>query len=87
MGSSLAGWEEVIFGLRRASIVVAELGVPLFERVAKDEVRLTPAGERLYAFCAPFFEEVDAVADAIRSERLGGPEAVGVALEQPDSDQ
>lgn len=49
-----------------------ELGVPLFERVAKDEVRLTPAGEHLYAFCAPFFEEVDAVADAIRSERFGG---------------
>lgn len=49
-----------------------ELGVTLFERVAKDEVRLTAAGERLYAFCAPFFEEADAVADAIKSERFGG---------------
>lgn len=49
-----------------------ELGVPLFERVAKDEVRLTAAGERLYAFAAPFFDEIDAVADAIRSARFGG---------------
>lgn len=49
-----------------------ELGLPLFERVAKDEVRLTAAGEQLYAFCAPFFEQIDAVADAIRSERFGG---------------
>lgn len=49
-----------------------ELGVQLFERIAKDELRLTAAGEHLYAFCAPFFEQVAVVADAIRSQRHGG---------------
>lgn len=33
-----------------------ELGLSLFERVAKDKMRPTPAGERLYRFVQPFFE-------------------------------
>ncbi|GMV15375.1 MAG: LysR family transcriptional regulator [Polyangiaceae bacterium] len=49
-----------------------ELGVSLFERVAKDQVRLTAAGERLFEFCAPFFEQISLVADSIRSARFGG---------------
>jgi DNA-binding transcriptional LysR family regulator len=49
-----------------------ELGVELFERVGKDEVRLTAAGERLHAFVAPFLEELPRVVDAIRSETFGG---------------
>jgi DNA-binding transcriptional LysR family regulator len=49
-----------------------ELGTRLFERVAKDEVRLTAAGERLFAFCAPFFEHVGTVVEEIQSEAFGG---------------
>ncbi len=50
----------------------AELGAALFERVAKDEVCLTAAGERLFGFCRPFFEQLPRIVDAIRSERMGG---------------
>jgi len=49
-----------------------ELGVRLFERVAKDAVRLSAAGERLFSFCAPFFERVNAVADELRTAAFGG---------------
>lgn len=49
-----------------------ELGLPLFERVAKDEVRLTLAGERLYSFCAPFFEELPILVDRMKSDAVGG---------------
>lgn len=61
----------------------AQLGVPLFERIKKDEVALTAAGERLYAFCAPFFEALPGVVDAIVSQRPGGVlrmEASGLVL-------
>jgi DNA-binding transcriptional LysR family regulator len=49
-----------------------ELGLTLFERVAKDEVRLTAAGERLYSFCAPFFEELPVLIDRMKSDAVGG---------------
>jgi DNA-binding transcriptional LysR family regulator len=62
-----------------------EVGVELFERVGKDEVRLTAAGERLHAFVAPFLEALPAVVDAIRSETFGGElrlDASGLVLRQ-----
>lgn len=39
------------------------LGGPLFQR---RPFKLTPAGEQLFAFIKPFFDEIDAVADQIR---------------------
>jgi DNA-binding transcriptional LysR family regulator len=63
----------------------AQIGVELFERVAKDEVRLTAAGERLYAFCAPFLEQLPAVVDAIKSATFEGVlriDASGLVLRQ-----
>jgi DNA-binding transcriptional LysR family regulator len=44
-----------------------ELGVRLFERAAKAEVRLTSAGRRLYEHAAPFFEGLPAVERALKS--------------------
>ena len=49
-----------------------ELGTNLFERVGKDRVQPTPAGEQLYAFCRPFFERLPSVARAIRNGDYGG---------------
>jgi len=45
-----------------------ELGVSLFERVAKDRVVLTPAGVRLFEFVRPFFEGLPGL---VRSMRAG----------------
>lgn len=50
----------------------ADLGVRLFERVAKDRMRLTPAGRQLHAFAAPFFERLPAVLRAIRATEFEG---------------
>lgn len=36
----------------------ADLGVALFERVQKDRMQLTAAGERLFQFVGPFFEQL-----------------------------
>jgi len=44
-----------------------ELGVRLFERVGKAEVRLTAAGRQLYDHAAPFFERLPAVERALKS--------------------
>ncbi len=44
-----------------------ELGVRLFERVGKAEVRLTAAGRQLYEHAAPFFERLPAVERALKS--------------------
>jgi DNA-binding transcriptional LysR family regulator len=44
-----------------------ELGVRLFERVGKAEVRLTAAGRLLYDHAAPFFERLPAVERALRT--------------------
>jgi DNA-binding transcriptional LysR family regulator len=44
-----------------------ELGVRLFERVGKAEVRLTAAGQQLYDHAAPFFEGLPAVERALKT--------------------
>jgi DNA-binding transcriptional LysR family regulator len=44
-----------------------ELGVRLFERVGKAEVRLTVAGRQLYEHAAPFFERLPAVERALKA--------------------
>jgi LysR family transcriptional regulator, benzoate and cis,cis-muconate-responsive activator of ben and cat genes len=49
-----------------------ELGVTLFERVAKDKMKPTPAGERLYRFVAPFFTGLPGVVRSIREGDYGG---------------
>jgi DNA-binding transcriptional LysR family regulator len=53
------------------------LGVTLFQR---RPFCLTPAGERLYRFIQPFFDNLDSIAGELRgaagSIRLGAPEAV-----------
>lgn len=50
-----------------------EVGVALLERVAKDRMRPTPAGERLLAFAAPFFRDLPAVVRGLRAGEHGGP--------------
>ena len=62
-----------------------ELGVKLFDRVAKDQMDLTAAGVHLHTFCAPFFEELPAVLRSIETSRFGGTlriDASGLALRQ-----
>ena len=49
-----------------------ELGTRLFERVARDRVMLTPAGERLYEFAAPFFSGLPEVLRRIDTATYGG---------------
>ncbi|MEQ8764931.1 MAG: LysR family transcriptional regulator [Planctomycetota bacterium] len=49
-----------------------ELGRPLFERVGRDRMVLTPAGRRLYEFAAPFFDELPAVVRALQSSEARG---------------
>src|SRR4029079_1866434 len=44
-----------------------ELGVRLFERAAKAEVRLTAPGGHLYEHTAPFFEGLPAVERALKT--------------------
>ncbi len=50
----------------------AEVGVPLFERVGKDRVVLTPEGRALYAHVAPFLEGLDTVVQSLRKGEVGG---------------
>jgi DNA-binding transcriptional LysR family regulator len=49
-----------------------ELGARLFERVAKDRMRLTPVGRHLHDFVAPFFEGLPAVVRAIQAADFAG---------------
>jgi DNA-binding transcriptional LysR family regulator len=49
-----------------------DLGVELFERVAKDKIQLTVAGQRLYRFVTPFFEGLPSVVRAVQSGDFGG---------------
>lgn len=49
-----------------------ELGTPLFERVAKDRMRLTPAGRHLFEFIGPFYEGLPALERSIRAADHGG---------------
>ena len=50
----------------------SELGVTLFERVAKDRVVTTPAGARLFDFVRPFFEGLPGVVRSLRAGDHGG---------------
>ncbi len=49
-----------------------ELGVALFERVAKDRMAPTAAGRRLYDFVRPFFESLPSVLRSVRGGEFGG---------------
>jgi DNA-binding transcriptional LysR family regulator len=49
-----------------------ELGSKLFERIAKDELRLTDAGRALFEFCEPFFERLPGVVRSIERGTLAG---------------
>ena len=49
-----------------------ELGAKLFERVSRDRVALTPAGERLYEFAAPFFAGLPELVQQIDTATYGG---------------
>ncbi len=57
----------------------ADLGVALFERVAKDRMQLTASGERLLAFAGPFFEGLPGVLRSIRSGDYVGSLKVAAA--------
>jgi len=57
----------------------AELGVRLFVRVGKDRVVPTEAGRALYAFVAPFLEQLPSVAQSLSTSRLGGTLRLGAA--------
>lgn len=50
----------------------SELELTLFERVAKDRMQLTAAGQRLYDFCAPFFQGLPAVIRTLQSGEYEG---------------
>ncbi len=49
-----------------------EVGTPLFERVGKDRVVLTPAGQVLYAAVAPFYEQLASVVATVKGGAVGG---------------
>lgn len=57
---------------QQVSKLEAELGQELFERVGKDKMRLTAAGERLFRFVAPFFEGLPSVVRAVKAGDYGG---------------
>jgi len=46
-----------------------ELEVELLERAGHRRVRLTPAGERLYAYCRPFFEGLPGLLTSLDGDR------------------
>ena len=56
-----------------------ELRTTLFERVSKDRMQLTPAGERLYRFVQPFFEGLQGVVRSLREGTYGGELRVATA--------
>lgn len=49
-----------------------DLGAPLFSRLGKDRMLLTDAGRLLFEFCAPFFEGLQPIVQAIEQGRLAG---------------
>jgi len=49
-----------------------DLSTSLFERVAKDRMAPTPAGQRLYDFVRPFFESLPSVVRSIQGGEFGG---------------
>jgi len=50
----------------------AEVGAPLFERVGKDRIVLTPAGKTLYDFVAPFYTRLPGIVRRARSGEAEG---------------
>ncbi len=56
-----------------------ELGVRLFERVGKDKVVLTPAGRTLYAFVAPFLEQLPNVVATLQEGTFSGSLRIGAS--------
>ncbi len=54
---------------RQVKALEDDLGTKLFERVGHRKMRLTPAGETLYAFCAPFFERLPGVVEDVRDTK------------------
>jgi DNA-binding transcriptional LysR family regulator len=57
----------------------SELGVTLFERVGKESMKPTPAGERLYRFVGPFFEGLPSLLRSLEQGDYGGEIALSVA--------
>jgi DNA-binding transcriptional LysR family regulator len=57
---------------QQVSKLEAELGVELFERVGKDQMQLTAAGQRLYRFVGPFFDSLPSVVRAVQAGDYGG---------------
>lgn len=57
----------------------AELGLTLFERVGKERMILTSAGERLYRFVRPYFEGLDGVLRSLTSDQVSGELRVAAA--------
>jgi len=57
----------------------AELGVSLFERLGKDRMGLTAAGQRLYGFIQPFFEQLPAVVRSIDQGEYQGSLSIHTA--------
>jgi DNA-binding transcriptional LysR family regulator len=49
-----------------------ELGMLLFERINKNNLKLTAAGRALYNFAAPFYERMPSVVRAIKSGEVAG---------------
>ncbi len=49
-----------------------EVGVPLFERVGKDHMALTPAGHALFGVVEPFYEQLPALAAKLKEGKVGG---------------
>lgn len=49
-----------------------ELGMALLERIAKDQMRPTPAGAHLLAFVAPFFRDLPAVLRSLQRGEFDG---------------
>lgn len=54
-----------------------DLGMKLFERVGKADVRLTAVGRYLYEFAAPFFEALPGVVRALKAGAPGGELRIG----------
>lgn len=62
-----------------------ELGMQLVERVGKSEMRATPAGRKLYDFCAPFFDGLPRVVRELEHGEYGGDlyiDAQGIFIRQ-----
>jgi len=49
-----------------------EVGAALFERVGKDRIVLTPAGQTLYDFVAPFYTRLPSIVRSVRSGEAEG---------------